>query len=204
MAAIVRLFCLRNRLLLSCWSMASWVELLTCLPYWPVSPFAPEWMPDLSSGFWQLPFFALAGQYHITEASLSLCPILLFTFVSSCFFIVSMPRHQFEGVCRSGSALPLGWHCPSILSTQISSFRCPPCLSYPPDHYSFLFLSCGWLPSNSSVFSGQEEPSSCVPRPQCPSECTCLETVMRCSNKHLHTLPKGIPRNVTELWVYCH
>ncbi|CAF94128.1 unnamed protein product, partial [Tetraodon nigroviridis] len=45
---------------------------------------------------------------------------------------------------------------------------------------------------------GQEE-SSCVPRPQCPSECTCLETVVRCSNKHLHALPKGIPRNVTEL-----
>uniref|UniRef100_A0A665VHV4 Slit homolog 1 protein n=1 Tax=Echeneis naucrates TaxID=173247 RepID=A0A665VHV4_ECHNA len=47
---------------------------------------------------------------------------------------------------------------------------------------------------------GQEE-SSCVPRPQCPSECTCLETVVRCSNKHLHTLPKGIPRNVTELYL---
>lgn len=38
-----------------------------------------------------------------------------------------------------------------------------------------------------------------MPRPQCPSECTCLETVVRCSNKHLHALPKGIPRNVTEL-----
>ncbi|XP_049927043.1 slit homolog 1a isoform X3 [Epinephelus moara] len=48
---------------------------------------------------------------------------------------------------------------------------------------------------------GQEELSSCVPRPQCPSECTCLETVVRCSNKHLHTLPKGIPRNVTELYL---
>uniref|UniRef100_A0A7N8X7R7 Slit homolog 1a (Drosophila) n=1 Tax=Mastacembelus armatus TaxID=205130 RepID=A0A7N8X7R7_9TELE len=47
---------------------------------------------------------------------------------------------------------------------------------------------------------GQEE-SSCVPRPQCPSECTCLETVVRCSNKHLHTLPRGIPRNVTELYL---
>uniref|UniRef100_A0AAX7UH19 Slit homolog 1a (Drosophila) n=1 Tax=Astatotilapia calliptera TaxID=8154 RepID=A0AAX7UH19_ASTCA len=47
---------------------------------------------------------------------------------------------------------------------------------------------------------GQEE-TSCVPRPQCPSECTCLETVVRCSNKHLHTLPKGIPRNVTELYL---
>lgn len=38
-----------------------------------------------------------------------------------------------------------------------------------------------------------------MPKPQCPSECTCLETVVRCSNKHLHSLPKGIPRNVTEL-----
>uniref|UniRef100_A0AAR2J0E5 Slit homolog 1 protein n=1 Tax=Pygocentrus nattereri TaxID=42514 RepID=A0AAR2J0E5_PYGNA len=29
----------------------------------------------------------------------------------------------------------------------------------------------------------------------CPSECTCLETVVRCSNKHLRALPKGIPRD---------
>lgn len=43
------------------------------------------------------------------------------------------------------------------------------------------------------------EDSSCVPRPQCPSECTCVETVVRCSNKHLQALPKGLPRNVTEL-----
>uniref|UniRef100_A0A8C5E9N0 Slit homolog 1a (Drosophila) n=1 Tax=Gouania willdenowi TaxID=441366 RepID=A0A8C5E9N0_GOUWI len=47
---------------------------------------------------------------------------------------------------------------------------------------------------------GQEE-SSCLPKPQCPSECTCLDTVVRCSNKHLHMLPKGIPRNVTELYL---
>uniref|UniRef100_A0A674BXQ1 Slit homolog 1a (Drosophila) n=1 Tax=Salmo trutta TaxID=8032 RepID=A0A674BXQ1_SALTR len=45
------------------------------------------------------------------------------------------------------------------------------------------------------------EEMSCVPRPQCPSECTCLETVVRCSNKHLRVLPKGIPRNVTELYL---
>lgn len=59
------------------------------------------------------------------------------------------------------------------------------------------FHLCSFLFSLLS-FPGQEE-SSCVPRPQCPSECTCLETVVRCSNKHLHALPKGIPRNVTEL-----
>uniref|UniRef100_A0A8B9HXP9 Slit homolog 1a (Drosophila) n=2 Tax=Astyanax mexicanus TaxID=7994 RepID=A0A8B9HXP9_ASTMX len=47
---------------------------------------------------------------------------------------------------------------------------------------------------------GQED-ASCMPRPQCPSECTCLETVVRCSNKHLRALPKGIPRNVTELYL---
>uniref|UniRef100_A0A8C1VAH5 Slit homolog 1 protein n=1 Tax=Cyprinus carpio TaxID=7962 RepID=A0A8C1VAH5_CYPCA len=46
----------------------------------------------------------------------------------------------------------------------------------------------------------QEEPS-CMPPVQCPSECTCLETVVRCSNKHLRILPKGIPRNVTELYL---
>ncbi|NXJ32290.1 SLIT1 protein, partial [Ciconia maguari] len=47
---------------------------------------------------------------------------------------------------------------------------------------------------------GQEE-TSCIPRPQCPQECTCLDTVVRCSNKHLKTLPKGIPKNVTELYL---
>ncbi|XP_029466034.1 slit homolog 1 protein [Rhinatrema bivittatum] len=47
---------------------------------------------------------------------------------------------------------------------------------------------------------GQEE-TSCVPRPQCPQECTCLDTVVRCSNKHLVSLPKGIPKNVTELYL---
>uniref|UniRef100_A0A8C8ITI9 Slit homolog 1 protein n=1 Tax=Oncorhynchus tshawytscha TaxID=74940 RepID=A0A8C8ITI9_ONCTS len=36
------------------------------------------------------------------------------------------------------------------------------------------------------------EEMSCVPRPQCPSECTCLETVVRCSNNHLRALPKGV------------
>ncbi|KAM6972404.1 slit homolog 1 protein-like [Aplochiton taeniatus] len=45
------------------------------------------------------------------------------------------------------------------------------------------------------------EDSSCVPRPQCPVECSCMETVVRCSNKHLQTLPRGLPRNVTELYL---
>lgn len=44
------------------------------------------------------------------------------------------------------------------------------------------------------------EDSSCAPGPQCPSQCTCMDSVVRCSNKHLQALPKGLPRNVTELW----
>uniref|UniRef100_A0A671S780 Slit homolog 1 protein-like n=1 Tax=Sinocyclocheilus anshuiensis TaxID=1608454 RepID=A0A671S780_9TELE len=40
---------------------------------------------------------------------------------------------------------------------------------------------------------------SCVPKPVCPEQCTCLDTVVRCSNKHLLALPRGVPRSVTEL-----
>uniref|UniRef100_A0A673GTN1 Slit homolog 1 protein-like n=1 Tax=Sinocyclocheilus rhinocerous TaxID=307959 RepID=A0A673GTN1_9TELE len=42
---------------------------------------------------------------------------------------------------------------------------------------------------------------SCVPKPVCPEQCTCLDTVVRCSNKHLLALPRGVPRNVTELYL---
>ncbi|KAM4611248.1 slit homolog 1b [Polymixia lowei] len=45
------------------------------------------------------------------------------------------------------------------------------------------------------------EDSSCAAGPQCPSQCTCMDTVVRCSNKHLQALPKGLPRNVTELYL---
>ncbi|KAL6077509.1 hypothetical protein STEG23_006707, partial [Scotinomys teguina] len=43
--------------------------------------------------------------------------------------------------------------------------------------------------------------NSCSPLSRCPSECTCLDTVVRCSNKGLKFLPKGIPRDVTELYL---
>lgn len=72
--------------------MASWVKLLSCLPYWPMSLFAPELMLDLSLGPGQLPFFALAGRYYISEAPLSYFTFHIFT--SS--FIASMHIHQFE------------------------------------------------------------------------------------------------------------
>uniref|UniRef100_A0A673GTR6 Slit homolog 1 protein-like n=1 Tax=Sinocyclocheilus rhinocerous TaxID=307959 RepID=A0A673GTR6_9TELE len=46
-----------------------------------------------------------------------------------------------------------------------------------------------------------EDDVSCVPKPVCPEQCTCLDTVVRCSNKHLLALPRGVPRNVTELYL---
>ncbi|KAL7976379.1 hypothetical protein Chor_015443 [Crotalus horridus] len=47
---------------------------------------------------------------------------------------------------------------------------------------------------------GNDE-SSCSPVSRCPAECACLDTVVRCSNKGLKTLPKGIPKEVTELYL---
>ncbi|XP_023473039.1 slit homolog 3 protein [Equus caballus] len=47
---------------------------------------------------------------------------------------------------------------------------------------------------------GNEE-SSCQLGPRCPEQCTCVETVVRCSNKGLRLLPKGIPKDVTELYL---
>ncbi|EDL16279.1 mCG12033, partial [Mus musculus] len=47
---------------------------------------------------------------------------------------------------------------------------------------------------------GNEE-SSCQLSPRCPEQCTCVETVVRCSNRGLHALPKGMPKDVTELYL---
>ncbi|XP_077575592.1 slit homolog 1b [Stigmatopora nigra] len=47
----------------------------------------------------------------------------------------------------------------------------------------------------------QDESTSCSLGPQCPSGCTCVDTVVRCSNKHLQALPRGLPSNLTELYL---
>uniref|UniRef100_A0A669PPJ3 Slit guidance ligand 3 n=1 Tax=Phasianus colchicus TaxID=9054 RepID=A0A669PPJ3_PHACC len=47
---------------------------------------------------------------------------------------------------------------------------------------------------------GNDE-SSCLLSPPCPSQCTCMDSVVRCSNKGLRVMPKGIPKDVTELVV---
>uniref|UniRef100_A0A8C3JZJ3 Slit guidance ligand 3 n=1 Tax=Calidris pygmaea TaxID=425635 RepID=A0A8C3JZJ3_9CHAR len=48
---------------------------------------------------------------------------------------------------------------------------------------------------------GNDE-SSCLLSPPCPSQCTCVDLVVRCSNKGLRVLPKGIPKDVTELTLH--
>ncbi|XP_036403919.1 slit homolog 3 protein [Megalops cyprinoides] len=47
---------------------------------------------------------------------------------------------------------------------------------------------------------GTEE-NSCLPVPRCPESCTCSDTVVRCSNRGLRSLPKGIPKDTTELYL---
>ena len=42
----------------------------------------------------------------------------------------------------------------------------------------------------------------CLATQFCPSECECLKGVVRCSHKHLKEIPKGIPPDTTELYVY--
>ncbi|KAG8128762.1 hypothetical protein E2320_015534, partial [Naja naja] len=41
--------------------------------------------------------------------------------------------------------------------------------------------------------------NSCHISPRCPDQCTCVDSVVRCSNKGLRFLPKGVPKDVTEL-----
>lgn len=76
-------------------------------------------------------------------------------------------------------------HMLLYLMTQNSS--CPPKL---PTNLEFFCISADNLGNDDN---------SCSPHSRCPAECTCLDTVVRCSNKGLRVLPKGIPRDVTEL-----
>uniref|UniRef100_H2L3S9 Slit homolog 3 (Drosophila) n=1 Tax=Oryzias latipes TaxID=8090 RepID=H2L3S9_ORYLA len=43
------------------------------------------------------------------------------------------------------------------------------------------------------------EDNSCLPSSGCPDVCTCSDAVVRCSNRGLRSLPKGIPKDTTEL-----
>ncbi|KAJ8015241.1 hypothetical protein DPEC_G00024090 [Dallia pectoralis] len=45
------------------------------------------------------------------------------------------------------------------------------------------------------------EENVCLPVSHCPESCVCSDTVVRCSNQGLRTLPKGIPKDATELYL---
>uniref|UniRef100_M4ANP0 Slit homolog 3 (Drosophila) n=1 Tax=Xiphophorus maculatus TaxID=8083 RepID=M4ANP0_XIPMA len=45
------------------------------------------------------------------------------------------------------------------------------------------------------------EENGCLPASGCPDVCTCSDGVVRCSNRGLHALPKGIPKDTTELYL---
>ncbi|KAM6924252.1 slit homolog 3 protein [Xenentodon cancila] len=45
------------------------------------------------------------------------------------------------------------------------------------------------------------EDNGCLPASGCPDTCTCSDGVVRCSNRGLHSLPKGIPKDTTELYL---
>uniref|UniRef100_A0A3Q3J1P2 Slit homolog 3 (Drosophila) n=1 Tax=Monopterus albus TaxID=43700 RepID=A0A3Q3J1P2_MONAL len=47
------------------------------------------------------------------------------------------------------------------------------------------------------------EDNGCLPASGCPDVCTCSDSVVRCSNRGLHSLPKGIPKDTTELLDTC-
>uniref|UniRef100_A0A669BXZ7 Slit homolog 3 (Drosophila) n=1 Tax=Oreochromis niloticus TaxID=8128 RepID=A0A669BXZ7_ORENI len=42
------------------------------------------------------------------------------------------------------------------------------------------------------------EDNGCLPASGCPDVCTCSDGVVRCSNRGLHSLPKGIPKDTTD------
>ncbi|XP_054453144.1 slit homolog 3 protein [Anoplopoma fimbria] len=43
--------------------------------------------------------------------------------------------------------------------------------------------------------------NGCFPSSSCPDVCTCTDGVVRCSNRGLHSLPRGIPKDTTELYL---
>ncbi|KAM6976668.1 slit homolog 3 protein [Aplochiton taeniatus] len=45
------------------------------------------------------------------------------------------------------------------------------------------------------------EENVCLPVSRCPDTCTCSDTVVRCSARGLRSLPKGIPKDTTELYL---
>lgn len=67
-------------------------------------------------------------------------------------------------------------------------------------YFSVIFLKPFFTLSLSILLLSGMEDNGCLPASGCPDVCTCSDGVVRCSNRGLHSLPKGIPKDATELW----
>ena len=49
------------------------------------------------------------------------------------------------------------------------------------------------------ILGGNDE--GCLGENYCPPECTCTGTIVRCSHAKLKSIPSGIPRETSELYL---
>lgn len=137
-------------------------------------------------------------KYHITvqfHLNASLSFLSLPPFAHTCLNLL-------PSVCLVSSPFSLSLLLFSSL-ISIFEFACPslyPSLPSPSLSLPNIPLSLSRL--SLSLSPGAED-NGCLPASGCPDVCTCSDGVVRCSNRGLHSLPKGIPKDTTELWVTC-
>lgn len=57
------------------------------------------------------------------------------------------------------------------------------------------------MPHHEFKCTGLETDQGCLGEDYCPPSCTCTGTVVRCSRNSLNEIPKGIPKETTELYL---
>ena len=51
------------------------------------------------------------------------------------------------------------------------------------------------------IFVSDDNNLGCLGENYCPPSCTCTGTIVRCSHANLKTVPEGIPKETTELYL---
>ncbi|XP_044516143.1 slit homolog 1 protein [Gracilinanus agilis] len=120
------------------------------------------------------------------------------------YFLPGTEDYQLNSECNSDAVCPHKCRCESnvVECSNLKLTKIPERIPQSTAELEIKVVEKNEIPPkmHDRLDYGQEE-GGCLPRPQCPQECTCLDTVVRCSNKHLRALPKGIPKNVTELYL---
>lgn len=57
------------------------------------------------------------------------------------------------------------------------------------------------MPHHEFKCTGTETDQGCLGEDYCPPSCTCTGTVVRCSRNSLNEIPKGLPKETTELYL---